>query len=208
MEINYGKTRSEGRLIYMDPINIIIGFNIIATFGANMGGAKKGFKSTITTFKEKPKTYLQKLPLVISVATLLILIISIFQIGTLAYSVSLMPLRLTGLIVYLVFSWLQIWSFKSLGENYSQEILIFRHHKLITSGPFKFIRHPQYLAQILMDLGAGFATLSYIIIPLALFEIPILILRASLEEKLLEKNFKSSFTDYKKKSGFMIPFIG
>jgi protein-S-isoprenylcysteine O-methyltransferase Ste14 len=59
-----------------------------------------------------------------------------------------------------------------------------------------------------MDLGAGVATLSYIITPLAIIEIPLLILRALLEEKLLEKNFKSEYTDYKKKSGFMIPFIG
>lgn len=192
----------------MDPINIIIGFNMIATFGANLGGAKKGFKSTITLAKEKPKTYLQKLPLVLSVSTLLILIVSIFQVGTLSYSASVQSIRLIGLAFYLIFSWVQIWAFKVLGENYSQDILILKNHKLITKGPFKFIRHPQYISQILMDLGAGVATLSYIIIPLAVIEIPILILRGFFEDKLLEKNFKSTFTDYKKKSGFMIPFIG
>ncbi len=192
----------------MDPINIIIGFNIIATFGANLGGAKKGFKSKITTFKEKPKTYLQKLPLAISTFTLLILIVSIFKIGTFDYSASIRSVRLIGLVFYLVFSWVQIWAFKTLGDNYSQDILILRNHKVITKGPFKFIRHPQYMSQILMDIGAGVAVLSYIIIPLAIIEIPLLILRASLEEKLLEKNFKSIYEDYKKKSGFMIPFIG
>ena len=192
----------------MDPINIIIGFNIIATFGANLGGAKKGFKTTITTHKEKPKTYLQKLPLVISTSTLIILIITIFQVGTLDYTDSLRSIRLIGLAAYLIFSWVQIWAYKVLGENYSQDVLILRNHKLITKGPFKFIRHPQYISQILMDLGAGVATLSYIIIPLAIIEIPLLIMRASLEDKLLEKNFKSIFMDYKKKSGFMIPFIG
>ena len=192
----------------MDPINIIIGFNIIATFGANLGGAKKGFKSTITAHKEKPKTYLQKLPLVISTSTLLLLIISIFQIGTSGYTDSLFSIRLIGLAAYLIFSWIQIWAYRILGENYSQDVLIFRNHKVITKGPFKFIRHPQYMSQILMDLGAGVATLSYIIIPLAIIEIPLLILRALLEEKLLEKNFKSEYSDYKKKSGFMIPFIG
>jgi protein-S-isoprenylcysteine O-methyltransferase Ste14 len=59
-----------------------------------------------------------------------------------------------------------------------------------------------------MDFGGGIATLSYLVIILTLIEIPFVILRASLEEKLLSKNFKEGFTEYKSKSGFMIPFIG
>ena len=192
----------------MDPINIIIGINIIATFGANIGGARKGLKSAITAPKEKPKSYLQMIPVILSTLTLLALIIGVFQLGTLAYTHSLYSIRIWGLVVYLIFSWIQIWAFKSLGESYSQDVMILRNHRLVTKGPFRIIRHPQYLSQILIDLGGGIATLSYIVLPLALIEIPLLILRALLEEKLLQKNFKESFSAYKKKSGFMIPFIG
>ncbi len=192
----------------MDPINIIIGLNIIATFGANVGGAKKGVRSTVIASKEKPKTYLQTLPLVLSTLTLVVLIISIFQLGTFSYKNFSENIRLSGLVIYLIFSWVQIWSYKVLGESYSQEILIFKNHQLITKGPFKFVRHPQYLSQILVDVGGAIATLSYILIPLIIIEIPFLILRARLEEKLLEKNFKENFQSYKKKTGFMIPFIG
>jgi protein-S-isoprenylcysteine O-methyltransferase Ste14 len=59
-----------------------------------------------------------------------------------------------------------------------------------------------------MDLGAGLATFSFLVTPLAIIEIPILIMRANLEEKLLDKNFKGEFQEYKSKSGFMLPFIG
>jgi protein-S-isoprenylcysteine O-methyltransferase Ste14 len=192
----------------MDPINIIAGLNLIATFGANLTGAKKGFKSTITVAKEKPVTFLQKVPLVISVLSLIFFILAIFQIGTFLYNPGYQNIRIIGLVFYLVFSWIQIISFKALGDNYSQEVLIFRHHKLVTKGPFRLIRHPQYISQILMDLGAGVATLSFLVTPLAIIEIPILILRARLEEKLLHKNFKEEFQKYKSKSGFMLPFIG
>lgn len=192
----------------MDPINIIVGFNLIATFGANMSGAKKGFKSSITQAKEKPRTYLQKLPVVLSTLTLIALIFAVFQVGTLEYDNKVYSLRLIGLAFYLVFSWIQIWAYKALGESYSQDVMIFRQHKLVKKGPYKFLRHPQYLSQILMDLGAGIATLSFIIIPLAVIEIPFLIMRANLEEKLLAKNFKEAFDIYKKKSGFLLPFIG
>ena len=192
----------------MDPINIIVGLNIVATFGANLTGAKKGLKSTVTTVKERPKTYLQKLPLVFATISLVILILAVFQIGTLEYTDNkYFNYRIFGLITYLMFSWIQIWAYKSMGENYSQNIVIFKDHKLADKGPFKFIRHPQYLSQILVDLGGGFATLSFILIPLAVIQIPILVMRASFEEKLLSKHFKDEFKHYKKSRGFMIPFI-
>ena len=192
----------------MDPINIIILLNVIASFGANLGGAKKGLRSTITAAKEKPKTYLQTFPVVLSTITLILLIISLFQVGTFPYNDNNFVLRLIATIVYVIFSWVQIFAYKNLGENYSQEIMIFKNHKLIRTGMYKYIRHPQYLSQILIDLFGGFAVLSYILIPLAIIEIPFIILRALKEEELLKKNFKSEFEEYKKSSGFMIPFIG
>jgi protein-S-isoprenylcysteine O-methyltransferase Ste14 len=193
----------------MDPINIIVLLNIIATFGANLTGAKKGLKSTVTPVKERPKTYLQKLPLIFATVTLVVLILAVFQVGTLNYTENphLNNYRYAGLIIYLLFSWIQIWSYKSLGDNYSQDIVIFKDHKLAEKGPFKIIRHPQYLSQILVDLGGGFATLSYILIPIAIIQVPFLVMRASFEDKLLGKHFKEEYESYKKSRGFMIPFI-
>jgi len=192
----------------MDPINIIAGLNLIATFGANVSGAKKGLRSVVGAAKDKPKTYLQKFPLVLATLTLVGLLLGIFKIGTLEYTASNYSLRLIGLAVYLVFSWIQVWAYKTLGENYSQEIVIFKNHQLIKKGPFKFVRHPQYVSQILMDLGASFAVMSYIILPIALFQIPFIFFRASIEDKLMNKHFGEEFKAYKAKSGFMIPFIG
>lgn len=192
----------------MDPINIIIGLNLIATFGANIGEAKKGVKDKIGVFKDKPKTYLQTLPLLLSTITLVVLIVSLFQIGTLDYKIENQTIRLVGLLFYLIFSWVQIWATKVLGDNFSQDIAIKKEHQLIITGPFKFVRHPQYLSQFFMDLGGAAATLSFVLAPLALIQIPFLFFRASLEDKLLEKHFGENFRNYKKKSGMFFPFIG
>ncbi len=192
----------------MDPINIFVGLNLVATFGANISGAKRGLKEKLTVHKEKPKTYLQKFPLILSAICIVAVILGLFQIGTLGYKPEFENARLLGLVVYIGFSWLQIWAYKTLGESYSQDILILKDHKLVTSGSFKLIRHPQYLSQILMDIGAGVATLSYIVIIIALMEIPFLIMRALLEEKILSKHFKEKFSEYKSKSSFMLPFLG
>ena len=192
----------------LDPVNIIILLNIIGTFGANVTGAKRGLKSTVSEVKEKPKTFLQKFPPLLSMFSLVALILAVFQIGTLDYTDEYNVFRYIGLAVYLAFSWVQVWSFKTLGDNYSQDIMIKKNHELITTGPFKLIRHPQYLCQLLLDLGATAATFSYLVGVLAIIEIPIYIMRASLEDKLLAKYFAEKFSEYKKKSGFMIPFIG
>jgi len=192
----------------MDPINIIILLNVIGTFGANVTGAKRGLKSKVSEVKEKPKTFLQKFPPLISAISLIALVFAVFQIGTLDYIEEFNSIRYIGLVVYLVFSWIQVWSFKTLGDNYSQDIMIKKNHELIMKGPFKIIRHPQYMCQILLDLGAAVATLSYLVGFLALIEIPIYIMRASAEDKLLSKYFAERFSEYKKKSGFMFPFIG
>jgi len=147
----------------MDPINIIILLNIIGTFGANVTGAKRGLKSTVSEIKEKPKTFLQKFPPVLSMLSLAALILAVFQIGTLDYTDEYNVIRYIGLAVYLVFSWIQVWSFKSLGDNYSQDIMIKKKHELISKGPYNIIRHPQYLCQILLDLGATAATFGYVV---------------------------------------------
>jgi len=192
----------------MDPINIIVGLNILATFGANVSGAKKDLKSKIGATKEKPKTYLQKLPVVLSTLTLIGLIVSVFQIGTLEYLDKYNTIRYVGLAVYVIFSWIQVWAYRTLGENYSQDILIKKNHQLIKKGPFKIVRHPQYLSQILIDLGGAAATLSFIVAPIAIIQIPFILFRASLEDKLLAKHFSDEFAAYKKRSGFIFPFIG
>lgn len=192
----------------MDPINIIVGLNIIAVFGANISGAKRGVRAAITTYKEKPQTWLQDLPVWISVITLFAMILGVFQVGTLTYKSELFSIRITGLLIYLIFSWFQVWAFKSLGENYSQQILIYKNHTLVTKGPYKYIRHPQYISQFVVDVCAGLALLSWVLLPLALIELPFFIMRAAYEDMLLQRHFKESFTEYKKRSGFIIPFIG
>ncbi|MGE5432200.1 MAG: methyltransferase family protein [Syntrophomonadaceae bacterium] len=195
----------------MDPINILLGLNLIATLGANMSGAKKGFRSAITVVKERPKTFLQSVPPNVSLIVLIFTIVSVFQIGTLTYGKypALASLRLFGLFFNIVFSWFQVWAYKSMGESYSQDILITKNHELVTKGPFKLIRHPQYMAQILTDLGAALALLSYIVLPMVLFlEIPLLVMRAREEDRLLAKHFKEKFDNYRKKTGFLLPFIG
>ncbi|MFA5805996.1 MAG: isoprenylcysteine carboxylmethyltransferase family protein [Melioribacteraceae bacterium] len=195
----------------MDPINLLIAINFFVSMSANYSGAKKGLKTSITRVVERPATFLQKVPPNVAALVLILTIFSIFKIGSLSdkFEIQFENIRIAGLIMFLIFSWLQVWAYKSLGKNYAQDIVILKEHQLNTTGIYKFIRHPQYISQVLSDLGAGLALLSFTVVPIViLIELPLFIMRASVEDKLLQKYFGDKFTAYKKQSGFIIPFIG
>ncbi len=190
----------------MDAINIISGIILFLSLTGNMTGAKKGIKSALSTYKEKPKTYLQKLPPNISALVLFLIILGIFGIGTIKVDEKYLNYRIVGLALFAIGSYLQIHSFKALGESYSQEIIIYNKHKLVTSGIYGYIRHPQYLFQVISDLGAAIALGSYLVLLVTVVaEIPLFILRAKLEDTILEKNFKDEYILYKKKAGMFLP---
>ncbi len=193
----------------MDAINIISGIALLLSIVANSSAAKGGLKKSVTKQERKPKTYLQKAPLNISALILILDMLGLFQIGTLEYHNEALYYRIGGLIIFGIFSWLQVKSFKNLKTFYTQDISLQKNHQLITTGIHKTIRHPQYISQVISDIGLGIALLGYVIIPLVIFvELPLFILRAKREEKMMQEFFGDAYSEYKKKSGFIIPFIG
>ncbi len=194
----------------MDPINILVGINLIVSIFANASGAKKGFKKKISGIVEKPNTYLQKIPPNVSAFILILIVLSIFGIGNLEASKTNPEMfwRIGGLLIFIVFSTLEVKAFKTLGQFYTQDIAVLKGQSLITTGYYKIIRHPQYLFQVISDIGAGIALQSYFVIPIViLVELPLFVLRAKKEEELFAKHFGEEFKSYKEHSGFFLPFI-
>lgn len=192
----------------MNPIHIIVGINILSLFGANLDGARRGLKSAVAEVKEKPKSWLQKYPPALAALILFAQILGVFGIGNFTLPTGYENLQYAGLIVYLLFSWFQIYALRSLGRFYSQDMVILKKHELITTGAYRFIRHPHYLGQLLADIGCGLALMNLPTLILLIPETVMLLMRASKEEEMMKKHFAGQFDEYQKKSGFMIPFIG
>ena len=195
----------------MDPINIFVAINLFVSMTANMSGAKKGMKAKLSNVAKRPKTYLQKVPPNIAALIIILTILAIFNLGTFSDEIKdeYNVIRIVGLLMFIIFSWLQVTAFKSLGQFYAPEILIFKNHELRKTGLYKIIRHPQYVCQLLSDLGVGLALMGYVIIPIVLLiEIPLFILRAKEEDKIFAEYFGDDFNEYKNKSGFFFPFLG
>lgn len=77
---------------------------------------------------------------------------------------------------------------------------------LITEGPYRFCRHPQYLSFIIMIFGFDvmFGSIIGIVFTLTL-SIPSAVYRARAEDKLLKKKFGKEWEDYADEVGFFLP---
>jgi len=83
-----------------------------------------------------------------------------------------------------------------------------RGTKVVSSGAFRYVRHPLYSACLLFYLGLVVSTAS--IFSLALF-VGIFVFYnylASYEERLLEEKFGEEYRKYKRRTGKWIPGIG
>lgn len=189
-------------------INLVIVINIILTLSASFTSVTRGFKTGLAGSKEKPKTYLQFLPKLISTLIFISVIVGIFGIGKFDFvGNEYNNLRIVSLVLYVASSWFQIWSYKELKELNTQDVVILRNQRVITTGPYKTFRHPVYFFQILQDVSIGIALTSWIVLPLTIFvETPLLIFRANLEEKLLLKHFPLEYSNYQQSVFKWLPF--
>ncbi|MFX1288534.1 MAG: methyltransferase family protein [Promethearchaeota archaeon] len=94
--------------------------------------------------------------------------------------------------------------------------------RLLTKGPYRFMRHPQYLAFIIMTLGmtiVAFQTSPIFEIPVSyenrfnilifiwIFEVIAYILLGKIEEIALKAKYGDKFLEYRNRVAFILPFL-
>lgn len=111
-----------------------------------------------------------------------------------------------GLLLFLVGMSLAVWARIYLGKNWGMPMTQKKSPELVTSGPYKYVRHPIYSGILLMVLGSIFDVnifwLLVFVVSLVFF-----IYSSLVEERLMSKQFPKVYPAYKSKTKMLIPFI-
>jgi protein-S-isoprenylcysteine O-methyltransferase Ste14 len=117
-------------------------------------------------------------------------------------------IQVVGLVLTLIALALLVWARSQLRGLYSGHVEVQFGHRLVVSGPYRYIRHPSYAGFLLLALGfaLGYSSLiGLIAVPLLL--LPGLAYRMGVEEKLLVEQFGKEYLTYKGRTWKLIPGI-
>ena len=99
-----------------------------------------------------------------------------------------------------------IWARVYLGRNWGMPMTLREKPELVTSGPYKFVRHPIYSGFLLAMFGTALADGAIWLLILVLAGI-YFIYSAKVEEKMMLKEFPDHYPGYAKRTKMLVPFI-
>jgi len=104
--------------------------------------------------------------------------------------------------------WLFRKTHKELGKNWSITLEIRDKHKLVSTGPYSFVRHPMYSSFLLLALGQVLLLSNWVVGLAGLLGFSALFFfRVGREERMMTDTFGSGYGDYMKKTKRIIPYF-
>ncbi len=118
------------------------------------------------------------------------------------------PLAWLGLAVFAGGIALQVAAFRALGSLYTSRLGMQPGHRLVTGGPYRWVRHPGYLSNIVCLAGMGLALSSLIGLGLALLVVPLIVQRIGSEEEMLAAEFGAEYERYRRQTRWrLLPLL-
>ncbi|HEY1314577.1 MAG TPA: isoprenylcysteine carboxylmethyltransferase family protein [Steroidobacteraceae bacterium] len=117
-------------------------------------------------------------------------------------------LRIVGIGSFVLGLALRWYSIIYLGRFFTVNVAIASDHRLIDTGPYRFVRHPSYSGALMAFLGlalclGNWASLVLIVVPVLL----VFLRRMQVEEAALLRAFGDRYRDYMRRTKRMIPAI-
>jgi protein-S-isoprenylcysteine O-methyltransferase Ste14 len=99
-----------------------------------------------------------------------------------------------------------VWARVHIGRNWGTPMTMKTEPELVTSGPYRLVRHPIYagilVAMLGTAVGLGWWWLVVAALPATYF-----IYAATVEEKFLAEEFPDAYPAYKRSSKMLVPFV-
>lgn len=117
-----------------------------------------------------------------------------------------LALAIIGTILVVIGLLFSVWARMHIGRNWGMPMSQKQDPELVTSGPYRYVRHPIYSGMLLALLGTALGAGLYWLIIL-LFIGVYFIFSAYKEEKYLIRQFGKRYKTYMKTSKMLIPFV-
>jgi protein-S-isoprenylcysteine O-methyltransferase Ste14 len=114
--------------------------------------------------------------------------------------------RYLGLVIYAAGCVFRIWPMFVLKKRFRAPWTTQQQHYLVTTGFYRYIRHPSYLGVILAMLGWFLVFRCWIILVVVFVLVPLGIPQIRKEEKMLVEEFGEEYAAYQKRT-WMLPFV-
>ena len=117
-----------------------------------------------------------------------------------------LPIAIAGLVIAAASVWLAFSAVRALGRQWGFAARLVEGHRLVTKGPYRFVRHPVYISLLGMMIATGIVDAHWINLPfgIAIFLTGTMI-RVGTEEKLLKEAFGAEFEAYARRVPAIIP---
>jgi protein-S-isoprenylcysteine O-methyltransferase Ste14 len=162
------------------------------------------------TLKRREESLISKIAGILGMIGFVAIVVYAIRPDRLSWASLLFPLwlRWTGVVLVLLGFVLLQWAQTTLGKSWSDTPRMIKEQTLITSGPYRFIRHPIYSA-FLMILGATLMISANWLIGIAWIGMTVLEVasRISFEENLMLDFFGDQYREYMKHTGRLFPKI-
>lgn len=118
------------------------------------------------------------------------------------------PLRFVGLALSLYFLGMMPWVLLTMGRFLMPGIAVYRDHRLVTSGPYRFLRHPLYSAVIALWLGAALGTMNWLLMVLwPIFLSSVILIPMRQEEEIVRQKFGAEYDAYAEHTARLVPGV-
>jgi protein-S-isoprenylcysteine O-methyltransferase Ste14 len=98
-----------------------------------------------------------------------------------------------------------IWARLHLGRNWGQPMTLKQGHELVTTGPYRFVRHPIYTGILLAMLGSTIVTPFWIVAFICLTGY--FVYSAHTEERIMTSQFPDQYPEYKRRTKMLVPLV-
>jgi len=139
--------------------------------------------------------------------------LAILVLGPWEYTHMTGPLPRDGLLAWIGLAMFALgvainaWAMATLRSLYTVRLSVQADHRLVTSGPYRRVRHPGYSGFLLALPGMGLALGSLAMLAFTAVILAWLVERIGKEEAMLVEQFGDEYRAYQRRSKRLIPFL-